>query len=378
MSGLKLGLQLGYWGAAPPPDAGELVVEAERLGYDSVWTAEAYGSDALTPLAWWGSRTTGCPPGHGLVPALRPHPHGHGHGGHHARPPLRWSLRAGAGRLGPASGGGLVRPTLPEAAGANPRVRLDRAQGDCPRIPGHQRGASTTRCPIRVGPAWAKPLKSIVHPLRPDIPIVLGAEGPKTWLWRPKSPTAGSPLSFRPLLMGEFSKSLAEGFARPEARRSAEDFEVIASCPVVVDVDIERAADTVRPLFALYIGGMGAPRDELPFRRFRTLGFEDVARKVQELYLAGHKAQAVAAVPTTMVEKVALVGPLEKIRDDVAAWQRVHSHVPGRLAAAAQSADGASTLTTIRAMAEVVLVSTPRAHSLLSGGLDGGFVHGDV
>ena len=101
MASLKLGLQLGYWGAGPPANAPELVAEAERLGFDSVWTAEAYGSDALTPLAWWGSRTTTGPPRHRPVPAVGADAHGHGHGGADARPPLRrvgsssaWACRA--------------------------------------------------------------------------------------------------------------------------------------------------------------------------------------------------------------------------------------------------------------------------------------------
>ena len=96
---------------------------------------------------------------------------------------------------------------------------------------------------------------------------------------------------------------------------------MIASCPVVIDTDIERAADAVRPLFALYMGGMGARQMNFHFDVFVRLGFEDVARKVQELYLAGIRLQAMAAVPTAMVEKVALMGPLEKIHNDVAAWQ---------------------------------------------------------
>ena len=141
MARLKLGLQLGYWGAGPPANAPELVAEAERLGFDSVWTAEAYGSDALTPLAWWGSRTDARPPRHRPVPALGAHAHGHGHGGADPRPPVRRTTRPGPRRVGPPGRRGLVRPALPQAAGPHARVRLDRPPGHRPGGAGHQRRA---------------------------------------------------------------------------------------------------------------------------------------------------------------------------------------------------------------------------------------------
>jgi alkanesulfonate monooxygenase SsuD/methylene tetrahydromethanopterin reductase-like flavin-dependent oxidoreductase (luciferase family) len=313
---LKLGLQLGYWGAGPPADAGELVMEAERLGYDSVWTAEAYGSDALTPLAWWGSRTTRLRLGTALCQIS-------------ARTPTATAMAAMT--LDHLSGGrfvlglGVSGPQVVEGWYGQP------------------------------GSGLGKPLKSIVHPLRPDIPIVLGAEGPQNVALAAEVADGWFPAFFSPLLMGEFGKSLAEGFARPGARRSAEDFEVVASCPVVVDRDVERAADTVRPLFALYIGGMGARQMNFHFDVFVRLGFADVARTVQELYLGGHKDEAVAAVPTAMVEKVALVGPPEKIRDDLAAWQESMATTLVVWPVAPRSDDGASALGTLRAMADVAL-----------------------
>ena len=354
MSGLKLGLQLGYWGAAPPPDAGELVREAERLGYDSVWTAEAYGSDALTPLAWWGSRTTRVRLGTALCQLS-------------ARTPTATAMAAitldhlCGGRF--VLGLGVSGPQVVEGWYGQPFPRpLERTREYVSIVrkviaresPVTNEGVHYP-LPYPGGTGLGKALKSIVHPLRPDIPIVLGAEGPKNVALAAEIADGWFPAFFSPTLMGEFSKSLAEGFARPKARRSAEDFEVIASCPVVVDVDVERAADAVRPLFALYIGGMGAREMNFHFDVFVRLGFEDVARKVQELYLAGHKAQAIAAVPTTMVEKVALVGPLAKIRDDVAAWRESIATSLVVWPLPPSGADGASTLTTIRGMAEVVL-----------------------
>ena len=354
MSRIKLGLQLGYWGAAPRGDTGELVAEAERLGYDSVWTAEAYGSDALTPLAWWGSRTSKLRLGTALCQLS-------------ARTPTATAMAAitldhlsrgrfvlGLGVSGPQVVEGWYGQPFPKPLERTREyvsivrkvlARAGPVTSDGPHYP----------LPYPGGSGFGKPLKSIVHPLRSELPIVLGAEGPKNVALAAEIADGWFPAFFSPTLMGEFSQFLAEGFARPEARHSPSDFEVIASCPVVIDPDVERAADAVRPLFALYMGGMGARQMNFHFDVFVRLGFEDVARKVQDLYLGGHKAQAIAAVPTAMVEKVALVGSVEKIRHDVAAWQQSMATTLVVWPLAPAGAGGASTLATMRAMAEVVL-----------------------
>ena len=175
--------------------------------------------------------------------------------------------------------------------------------------------------PYPGGTGLGKPLKPIVHPLRTDIPIVLGAEGPKNVSLAAEIADGWFPIFFSPTHMGEFAASLAEGFARPGARRTADDFEVIAFCPVVVDDDVERAADAFRPMLALYIGGMGAREMNFHFDVFVRMGFEAEAHKIQDLYLDGHKDEAAAVVPTSMVENIALVGPRNKIRDELATWQ---------------------------------------------------------
>ncbi len=138
MKDMKLGLQLGYWGAGPPANAQELVAEAERLGFDSIWTAEAWGSDALTPLSWWGSQTKRVRLGTALCQLSGPHPDGHGHGRHHPRPPVGWTLRAGAGRVRSPGRRGLVRAVVREAAGPDAGVRGHRAPGHRPGGAGHQ------------------------------------------------------------------------------------------------------------------------------------------------------------------------------------------------------------------------------------------------
>jgi F420-dependent oxidoreductase-like protein len=199
--------------------------------------------------------------------------------------------------------------------------------------------------PYPGGTGLGKPLKSIVHPLRADIPIVLGAEGPKNVALAAEIADGWFPIFFSPHHMGEFTTALHEGFARPTARRSAEDFEVIAFCPVIVHDDVERAADLYRPMLALYIGGMGAKEMNFHFDVFVRMGFEADAHKIQDLYLDGHKDDAAAAVPTAMVEKIALIGPRAKIVDDLAAWQE---SIATTLLVAGNTA-------TLRLMAELLL-----------------------
>jgi F420-dependent oxidoreductase-like protein len=320
MASLKLGLQLGYWGAQPPANAPELVAEAERLGFDSVWTAEAYGSDALTPLAWWGSRTTRVRLGTALCQLS-------------ARTPTAMAMAAmtldhltggrlvlGLGVSGPQVVEGWYGQPFPQ-----PLARTREYVSIVRQVLARERPVTNDGphypLPYPGGTGLGKPLKSIVHPLRAEIPIVLGAEGPKNVALAAEIADGWFPIFFSPNHMGEFASSLEQGFARPGARRSAEDFEVIALCPIVVDDDVERAADAFRPMLALYIGGMGAKEMNFHFDVFVRMGFEADAHKIQDLYLDGHKDEAAAIVPTSMIENMALIGPKEKIRDELAGWR---------------------------------------------------------
>ena len=139
---LKLGFNTGYWSAGPPDGAPEAVAEADKLGYDSIWTAEAYGSDVLTPLAWWGAATTERAAGHGDHADVRAHAGRVGDGRDDDGPPLGRALHPGPRRVRAAGGGGLVRPAVRQAAGAHARVRGDRARHHGPRQPGHRGGAA--------------------------------------------------------------------------------------------------------------------------------------------------------------------------------------------------------------------------------------------
>jgi F420-dependent oxidoreductase-like protein len=316
---MRLGLGVGYWGSGPPAGAPEQIGEAERLGFDCVWTAEAYGSDALTPLAWWGSSTSTIGLGTAICQIS-------------ARTPTAMAMAAmsldhlsgGRFRLGLGASGPQVvegwygRPYPRPLARTREYVEIVRAvlarekpvefQGDHYQLP-HPGGAGL-----------GKPLKSTVHPLRPDVPIYLGAEGPKNVALTAEIADGWLPLFFSPREDRFYRDALNEGFSRPGARRSLDDFDVAAVVPVVPGDDVERCADAVRPMLALYVGGMGAREANFHLDVFARMGYEADCARIQDLYLAGNKADAIAAVPTRMVEDMALVGPPDKIRDDLAAW----------------------------------------------------------
>jgi F420-dependent oxidoreductase-like protein len=351
---LRLGLQLGYWGAGPPAGAGDLVLEAERLGLDSVWTAEAYGSDALTPLAWWGSRTTRLRLGTALCQLS-------------ARAPSAMAMAAitldhlssgrfvlGLGVSGPQVVEGWYGQPFPDAL-ARTREYISIVRKVLARDAPVTNDGRHYPLPYPGGTGLGRPLKSIVHPLRPDIPVVLGAEGPKNVALAAEIADGWLAFLFNPRHMGEFGVALADGFAHPEARRSAEDFEVIASCPVRIDDDVDRAADALRPMLALYIGGMGARGTNFHFDVFVRMGFEAQARQIQQLYLKGRKQEAVAAVTTSMVESVALIGPRDKIRDDLAAWQESIATTLVISPPGPEGHGGMAPQATLRTMAELML-----------------------
>ena len=344
MKDLKLGLQLGYWGSGPPPNAIELVVEAERLRFDSIWTAEAYGSDALTPLSWWGSQTSNVRLGTALCQLS-------------ARTPTAMGMAAltldhlsggrfvlGLGVSGPQVVEGWYGQPFPKPL-ARTREYVDIVRQVLAREAPVTSPGPHYPLPYPGGTGLGKPLKPITHPLRNEIPIILGAEGPKNVALAAEIGDGWLPIFFSPNAVKAFEPSLAEGFARPTARNTADNFEVIAFAPTIIDDDLERAADAYRPGLALYIGGMGAKEMNFHFDVFARMGYEAEAHKVQDLYLDGHKDEAAAAVPTALIEDVALVGPKEKIRDDLEAWKE----------SIATTLLVAGSIDTLRTMAELVL-----------------------
>jgi len=171
------------------------------------------------------------------------------------------------------------------------------------------------------GRGLGKPLKSTIHPLRQEIPIYLGAEGPKNVALAAEICDGWLPLFFSPKENGFYQRCLDEGFAKAGDPAKGERFDVASGVQIIPGDDVEKCADFIRPFLALYAGGMGARGANFHFEVFARMGYEDVAVKVQDLYLAGKKAEAAAAIPLSMVEDVALVGPPDKIRGELDKWR---------------------------------------------------------
>jgi F420-dependent oxidoreductase-like protein len=319
-SDLKLGLALGYWAGGPPPSAAESVAEAERLGFDSMWTAEAYGSDALMPLAWWGASTRTLKLGTAIVQIS-------------ARTPAATAMAAmtldhlSAGRL--ILGLGVSGPQVVEGwygqPFAKPLARMREYIGILRDIWARQgpvtSDGSHYPLPLPDGTGLGKPLKSSIHPLREDIPIYLAAEGPKNIALAGELCDGWLALFYSPHHDDFYREALHEGFSVPGARRTADQFEVAATVPLIVTDDIEAAADAMRPMYALYFGGMGAKSTNFHANVAIRMGYEQDVAKIQDLYLGGHKQEAAAAVPTRLIEQLTLIGPKEKIRHDLEPWR---------------------------------------------------------
>jgi F420-dependent oxidoreductase-like protein len=317
---LKLGLNTGYWSAGPPHGVEDAVAEADRLGFDSIWTAEAYGSDVLTPLAWWGANTKNVRLGTAIMQMS-------------ARQPAAAAMAAmtmdhlsggrfilGVGVSGPqVVEGWYGMPFAKPLARTREYVKVirdivargDRVTNEGPHYP----------LPYPNGTGLGKPLRATIHPVRDEIPIFLGAEGPKNVALAAEICDGWLALFFSPRNQTFYRDALEEGFARDSARRSWDGFEVAATVPVIIHDDVEQAADFLRPMYALYFGGMGARKANFHHDVAVRLGYEAEAKRVQDLYLEGKKDEAAAAIPTALVEDLALIGPEDKIRDELDAWR---------------------------------------------------------
>ncbi|HJQ44023.1 MAG TPA: LLM class F420-dependent oxidoreductase [Jatrophihabitantaceae bacterium] len=318
---MKLGYHTGYWSAGPPPNAVDAIQAAERLGFDSIWTAEAYGSDCLTPLAWWGASTSSIKLGTNILQIS-------------ARTPAATAMAAmtidhlsggrfvlGIGASGPQVVEGWYGQSYPKPL-ARTREYIEVLRAIWRRdVPVTHEGEFYP-LPYPGGTGLGKPLKSTVHPLREDIPVYLGAEGPKNVALSAEIADGWLPMFFSPKTDDFYRTALAEGFARPGARHTFETFEVPAFLPVVINDDLEAAADMVRPSTALYIGGMGAKSMNFHADVFSRMGYEGDVEKIQQLYLEGRKAEAMAAVPTALIEDFALIGPAAKVKDELQKWEQ--------------------------------------------------------
>ncbi len=319
---MKIATSIGYWSAGPPAHAADVFAAAERLQLDQVWTAEAYGSDAWTPLAWWGSRTSHVKLGTAVSQLS-------------ARPPATLAMTAmtmdhlTGGRV--LLGIGTSNPQVVEGWYGQPYPRplertreyIDIVRAIIARREPVAYDGQHYQLPYPGGTGLGKPLRSILHPYRAEIPIYLGAEGPKNVALGAEIADGWNVIFFSPAMNDFYAAALAEGFARPGARHTSATFDVVGGpMSVIVDDDVERAADHLRPSLALYIGGMGARDVNFHHEVFARMGYEAEARTIQDHYLAGDKKSAIAAVPTRMVEDVALIGPWAKIADEIQLWQQ--------------------------------------------------------
>ena len=336
---MKLGLSLGY--APPgtnPADLFPLVAEAERLGFDSVWVAEAWGTDAVSVLGWLAARTERIKLGSAImqIPGRSP--------GNAAMTAMTLDLLSG-GRF--IMGIGTSGPQVVEGWHGQPwgkplgktreYVEIVRAalrrdvvehQGEHYRIPYDGPGSS----------GLGKPLKIMGRPLRADIPIYLAAIGPKNIALAAEIADGWMPIFFDPDRFADVFKPFL-GETKP-------GFEIVPGVTVKIGDDVQGLRDEVKPHLALYIGGMGARNKNFYNNLFQRYGYESEAKEIQELYLGGRQLEAIAKVPDEFVDRVALVGPKEKVAERLKAYEA---------AGATTLLCGIGDVDTLRALAEIAL-----------------------
>jgi F420-dependent oxidoreductase-like protein len=328
---MKLGLQLGYWGAQPPQGVDALVRAAEDAGFDAVFAAEAWGSDAFTPLAWWGRETTRLRLGTSIVQMS-------------GRTPTSIAMHAltldhlSNGRV--VLGMGVSGPQVVEGWYGQPfgkPLARTREVVDIIRQVLAREAPVTNDGPHHPLPyagegavGLGKPLKPIVHPLRADLPIWLGAEGPKNVAQTAEIADGWIPIFYTPQSAGMYRPWLEEGFARPGARHGVNglgraSFEIAATCHLQVTADNgpakQQVVDAMKPFVALYMGGMGAKEQNFHKQVFERMGYADLADEVQQLYLSGDKDRATALIPDALVDDMHIIGDAGYVRERVAQWE---------------------------------------------------------
>ena len=311
---MKLGLVFGYWGAAPPEGFVEKAQEAERLGYDSVWVAESWGNDAFTFGAWVAAHTETIKIGTGVVQLS-------------ARTPTATAMAAvtldhlsngrlilGLGVSGPqVVEGWYGRPANRPLARTREYVEIIRRalrrdgplEFDGEFYPLPYRGDGST--------GLGKPLKIMTHPLRADIPIYLGAEGPKNVTQTAEIADGWLPLYYSPFRQEVYEQQLAA--AKP-------GFEIAVIVAMNVTDDVGAGLWPVQAMLGFYIGGMGAKGQNYHTKLMARMGFEEEAYKIQDLFFAGKRDEAIAAVPQDFADEISLVGPPSRIRERLDAWEK--------------------------------------------------------
>ena len=307
---MKLGVHIGYWGLGlTRQDQLEIVREAERLGYDSVWAAEAYGSDAATILGWIAGQTSKIRIGSAIFQMP-------------GRSPAMTAMTAatldqlsdgrmilGIGSSGPQVAEGWhgqrfgrqiqrTREYVAVVRKALARERLE-FQGE------------TIELPLPDGPG--KALKLTIAPVQERIPIYLAAIGPNNTRLAGEIADGWIPTLFSPEHVAELRPLLEEGAAR--VGRSLDGFDIAPTVNVFITDDLATARDAMRPFLALYVGGMGSRERNFYNQLVQRYGFEAAAREVQDLYLDGRRDEAMAALPDELIDLVSLCGPADMVRE---------------------------------------------------------------
>ena len=317
---MRLALTVGYSGTRVDPRL-DLVQEADRLGYHSVWAAEAYGSDVVTMLSWYGAQTDRIRLGAGIMQIP-------------GRTPAMTVMTAVT--LNELTGGrfllglGVSGPQVAEGWHGQPyagplgrtreyveivrrmmdreRVRFD---GDHYRLPYDGEGAT----------GLGKPLRLTIHPQH-EVPIYLASIGPKNVALTAEIADGWLPFWYSPEHAGEvFAPALAEGFAASGEEGKAGRFDIVATAPAALTDDPDQARWGVKPLLALYLGGMGAKGKNFYYDLACRYGYEEAAETIQGFYLQGKREEAIAAVPDALVDEVSLIGPREALSDRLEAWR---------------------------------------------------------
>jgi F420-dependent oxidoreductase-like protein len=344
---MRLGLNVGYWGLGlTNEDQLGLVREAEAAGFDSVWAAEAYGSDAATVLAWLAGQTSKIKLGSAIFQMP-------------ARSPAMTAMTAatldvisdGRMRLGIGSSGPQVAEGWHGQRFGGQLARTREYVTILRKALGRERlefSGDTYTLPLPDGPG--KALKLMIAPVQERIPIYLAAIGPKNTQLAGEIADGWLPTFFSPEHVGQFRELLAEGASRA-GRTLDGSFDIAPNVSMCIDDDVDRARDALRPFLALYVGGMGSRKQNFYNALVRRYGFEEAADEVQELYLAGKKDEAAAALPAELIDITALCGPREVIAERLATYREAGV---GTLIVTPWAQDAEGRLAAIRTLAELV------------------------
>jgi F420-dependent oxidoreductase-like protein len=343
---MRLGLSVGYWGLGLTADSQlALVREAEAAGYESVWAAEAYGSDAATVLAWLAAQTERIRLGAAIfqIPG---------------RSPAMTAMTAvtldhlsnGRFKLGLGTSGPQVAEGWHGQRFGKPLARTREYVEIVRKALARKRvvyNGEQYRLPLPDGPG--KALKLMIAPVQERIPVYIAAIGPNNTRLVGEIADGWLPVFFSPEHVDDSRALLEEGAAR--AGRSLEGFDVAPTVQVAIDDDLDRARDAMRPFVALYVGGMGSREKNFYNQLVQRYGFEDAAQEIQDLYLDGKKDEAAAAIPPELIDLVSLTGPRDRVRDRLEVYRDAGV---GTLIVSPMAFDPEQRLSTVRQLAEML------------------------